>query len=72
MKAAFFREHGGLERIEYGELPDPLPGPGQVRVRVRTGSLNHLDIFVRNGIPGIPVALPPAMGSDGAGVIESV
>ena len=72
MKAAFFREHGGLERIEYGDLPDPAPGPGQVRVRVRAGSLNHLDIFVRNGIPGIPVALPHVMGSDGAGVVESV
>ena len=72
MKAAFFREHGGLERIEYGDLPDPAPGPGQVRVRVRAGSLNHLDIFVRNGIHGIPVALPHVMGSDGAGVVESV
>ncbi|HEX9206111.1 MAG TPA: zinc-binding dehydrogenase [Candidatus Deferrimicrobiaceae bacterium] len=72
MKAAFFREHGGLERIEYGDLPDPVPGPGKVRIRVRAGSLNHLDIFVRNGIPGIPVALPHVMGSDGAGVVESV
>jgi NADPH:quinone reductase-like Zn-dependent oxidoreductase len=72
MKAAYFREHGGLDRIEYGDLPDPVPGPGQVRVRVRAGALNHLDIFVRNGIPGIPVALPHVMGSDGAGVVESV
>jgi len=72
MKAAFFREHGGLEKIEYGELPDPVPGPGRVRVRVKAGALNHLDIFVRNGIPGIPVALPHVMGSDGAGVVESV
>jgi NADPH:quinone reductase-like Zn-dependent oxidoreductase len=72
MKAAFFREHGGPDRIEYGDLPDPVPGPGQVRVRVRAAALNHLDIFVRNGIPGIPVSLPHVMGSDGAGVIESV
>jgi len=72
MKAAFFREHGGLEKIEYGDLPDPVPGPGRVRVRVKAGALNHLDIFVRNGIPGIPVALPHVMGSDGAGVVESV
>ena len=72
MKAAFFREHGGLDRIEYGDLPDPVPGPGQVRVRIRAGALNHLDIFVRTGIPGIPVALPHVMGSDGAGVVESV
>ncbi len=71
MKAAFFREHGGPERIEYGELPEPVPGPGQVRMKVRAGALNHLDIFVRNGIPGIPQALPHVMGSDGAGVIES-
>jgi NADPH:quinone reductase-like Zn-dependent oxidoreductase len=72
VKAVFFREHGGLDRIEYGELPNPVPGPGKVRVRIRAGALNHLDIFVRNGIPGIPVALPHVMGSDGAGVVESV
>ncbi len=72
MKAAFFREHGGIDKIEYGELPDPEPGPGEVRVRVRAGGLNHLDIFVRNGIPGLSVALPHVMGSDGAGVVESV
>jgi NADPH:quinone reductase-like Zn-dependent oxidoreductase len=71
VKAAFFREHGGPEKIEHGELPDPAPGPGQVRVRIRAGALNHLDIFVRSGIPGIPVALPHVMGSDGAGVIDS-
>ncbi|MBI5905815.1 MAG: zinc-binding dehydrogenase [Deltaproteobacteria bacterium] len=72
MKAAFFRRHGGPDTIEYGDLPDPVPGPGRVRVRIRAGALNHLDIFVRNGIPGIPVALPHVMGSDGAGVVESV
>ncbi|MCL5884230.1 MAG: zinc-binding dehydrogenase [Deltaproteobacteria bacterium] len=72
MRAAFFRAHGPLDVIEYGELPDPAPGPGQVRVRIRAAALNHLDIFVRNGIPGIPVALPHVMGSDGAGVVESV
>ncbi len=72
MKAAFFREHGGPEKIEHGDLPDPVPGPGQVRVRIRAGALNHLDLFVLNGIPGIPVALPHVMGSDGAGVVESI
>jgi NADPH:quinone reductase-like Zn-dependent oxidoreductase len=72
MKAAFFREHGGPETITVGELPDPTPGPGQVRVKIRAAALNHLDLFVRNGIPGIPVALPHVMGSDGAGVVESV
>jgi NADPH:quinone reductase-like Zn-dependent oxidoreductase len=72
LKAAFFREHGGLDKIEYGELPDPEPGPGRVRVRIRAGALNHLDLFVLKGIPGIPVALPHVMGSDGAGVVDAV
>ena len=72
MKAAFFREHGSLDKIQYGDLPDPAPGPGQVRVRVRAGALNHLDLFVLGGIPGIPAALPHVMGSDGAGVVDAV
>ncbi len=72
MKAAFIREHGGIDKVLYGELPDPVPGPGQVRVRVRAGALNHLDIFVRNGIPGITQALPHVLGSDGAGVVDAV
>ena len=71
MKAAYLRKHGPLDVIEFGELPAPVPGPGQVRVRVRAGALNHLDIFVRNGIPGIPVPFPHVMGADGAGVVES-
>jgi len=71
VKAAFFREHGGPEKIEVGELPDPVPGPGMVRVRIKAAALNRLDIFVRNGIPGVAPALPHVMGSDGAGVVES-
>ena len=57
MKAAFFRGHGGPDRVEFGDLPEPVAGPGQVRVRVKAAALNHLDIFVRNGIPGIPVEI---------------
>lgn len=72
MKAAFVREHGGLDKILYGDVPAPAAGPGQVRVRVRAGALNHLDIFVREGIPGIGLAMPHVMGSDGAGTVESV
>lgn len=72
MKAAFLNEHGGLDKIRYGDLPDPEPGPGQVRVRIRAGALNHLDIFVRKGVPGIPLAFPHVLGSDGAGVVDAV
>ncbi len=71
MKAVFLREHGGLGNVLYGDVPAPVAGPGQVRVRVRAGALNHLDIFARNGIPGIALAFPHVMGSDGAGTVES-
>ncbi len=72
MKASFIREHGGLDKVQHGDLPDPVPGPGQVRVRVRAGALNHLDLFVRNGIPGLTLAMPHVMGADGAGVVDLV
>ncbi len=71
MKAAYIEGHGGLDAIRFGELPDPAPGPGQIRIRVKAGALNHLDIFVRGGMPGIPSAFPHVLGSDGAGVVES-
>jgi NADPH:quinone reductase-like Zn-dependent oxidoreductase len=72
LRAAFLRAHGGPDNVLHGEVPAPSAGPGQVRVRVRAAALNHLDIFVRNGIPGITLAFPHIMGSDGAGTIESV
>ena len=72
MKASFFRAHGGLDKIQHGDLPDPVPGAGEVRVRIRAGALNHLDLFVRNGIPGLTLALPHVMGADGAGVVDLV
>ncbi len=71
MKAVFLREHGGPGTVLYGDVPAPVAGPGQVRVRIRAGSLNHLDIFVRNGIPGVATAFPHVMGSDGAGTVDS-
>jgi NADPH:quinone reductase-like Zn-dependent oxidoreductase len=70
MKAIFFTHHGGNEVLEYGERPDPVPGAGEVRVAIRAAALNHLDIFVRNGIPGVP--LPQIPGADGAGVVDAV
>jgi NADPH:quinone reductase-like Zn-dependent oxidoreductase len=70
MKAVFFTRHGGNEVLEYGERPDPVPGPGEVRVALRAAALNRLDVFVRNGIPGVP--LPQIPGADGAGVVEAL
>jgi NADPH:quinone reductase-like Zn-dependent oxidoreductase len=70
MKAVFFRQHGGNEVLEYGDLPEPEPGPGEVRIAIRAAALNHLDIFVRNGIPDVP--LPQVPGADGAGVVDAL
>ena len=65
-------EHGGADnvRVEAFELPEP--GPGQVRVGLRAAALNHLDLFVLEGIPGIELPLPHVLGADGAGVVEAV
>ena len=70
MKAVFFETHGGNEVHQYGERPAPEPAAGQVRVAIRAAALNHLDIFVRDGIPGVP--LPQVPGADGSGVVDTV
>jgi len=56
MKAIFFHTHGGVEVLEYGDFPTPEPGPGQVLVRLEAAALNRLDLWVRNGWPGIKLA----------------
>lgn len=72
MKAAYITDHGGPEVVQVGTLPDKVPGPGLVRVRVKAAALNHLDLFVRGGIPGIKLTFPHIPGSDGAGVVDAV
>ena len=69
MRAAFFRQHGGPEVMEVGELPDPTPRPGEVVVRVRAAALNRVDKWVRDGWPGLKLPLPHVLGSDGAGEV---
>ncbi len=68
MKSLFFEKHGGIEVLQLGERPTPEPGPGEVRVAIRAAAVNHLDIFVREGLPGVP--LPQIPGADGAGVVD--
>ncbi len=72
MKAVVFHEHGGPDRLVYQDVPEPTLGPGEVLVRVRACSINHLDLWVRQGIPAYPVTLPHISGSDVAGVVERV
>jgi NADPH:quinone reductase-like Zn-dependent oxidoreductase len=67
MKAVRIHQFGGAEVLTYEDVPDPKPRKDQVLIRVRACSMNHLDIFVRGGLPG--VNLPHIMGSDMAGEI---
>lgn len=72
MRALYFEEHGGLDRLQIGDRPLPEPGAGTVRVALRTSALNHLDLFVLGGLPGVPIGLPHIGGADGAGTIDAV
>ncbi len=72
MKAAVIEKQGGVENITYRDWPDPEAGAGDVVVRVRACGLNHLDIFVRRGMPGFPVPMPFISGGDIAGEIAVV
>ncbi|MGA2112865.1 MAG: zinc-binding dehydrogenase [Anaerolineales bacterium] len=72
MKAAFFRKHGGPEVLEYDQIPTPSPGPGQVLVQVRAAALNHMDLWVRLGWPGLKLEMPHISGADAAGVVAEV
>lgn len=72
MKAVIVRAWGGPENLAVAELPDPTPGPGEVLVRVRYCALNHLDLWVRNGIPAFKIPLPHVLGSDVSGEIAAL
>ena len=72
MKAAVIREHGGVECVTIDEIPEPKAGEGEVVLEVRSAALNHLDIWVRKGRPGVQLDMPHVLGSDGAGVVVEV
>lgn len=69
MKALCFHEHGPPDVLKIEEVPEPAVGPGQVLVEVKCCALNHLDIWVRKGWPGLKLEMPHWGGSDVAGVI---
>jgi NADPH:quinone reductase-like Zn-dependent oxidoreductase len=72
MRGFGFSEHGGLERLGFVEIPEPEPGPSDVRIRVQAAGFNHLDRFTLEGIPGVAVERPHVLGSDGSGVVDRV
>jgi NADPH:quinone reductase-like Zn-dependent oxidoreductase len=72
MKAVYYERHGGPEVLQVGEMEEPVVGPGEVKVDVHAASLNHIDLFVRRGLPGITIPLPHIPGCDAAGVVAEV
>jgi len=70
VKAVRIHEDGGPEVLRYEEAPDPEAGSGDVLIRLRAASLNHLDVWVRKGLPSVPK--PRILGADGAGVVEAI
>jgi NADPH:quinone reductase-like Zn-dependent oxidoreductase len=70
VQAIRIHEDGGPEVLRYEDVPDPGPGPGEVLVRLQAASLNHLDVWVRKGLPSVPK--PRILGGDGAGVVEAL
>lgn len=71
MRAAVFAEFGGPEVVEVREVPVPEPGPGEVRVKVAASAMNHLDLWIRRGLP-IETPMPHIGGSDVAGTVDAV
>jgi zinc-binding alcohol dehydrogenase/oxidoreductase len=70
MKALRIHEDGGPEVLRLDEVDDPVAGPGEVLIRLKAASLNHLDIWLRQGLPSVPK--PRILGADGAGVVEAL
>lgn len=72
MRAITLHEHGDASVLKLETVPDPVPAPGQVLVRVYACALNRLDVWVRNGLPNLKLEYPHVLGSDIAGVVEAV
>jgi zinc-binding alcohol dehydrogenase/oxidoreductase len=68
--AIVIHEDGGPEVLRYEDVPDPVAGRGEVLIRMRAASVNHLDVWTRKGLPSVPK--PRILGADGAGVVEAL
>jgi len=72
MKAIVFHQHGAPDVLKYVDVPDPVIHANEVLVRVKACALNHLDLWVRRGMPNVPIPLPHIPGSDIAGEIAQI
>jgi len=72
MKAAVIHEHGGLDVVRVEDIDEPKPGPGEVVLQVLCAGLNHLDLWVRKGRPGVQLQAAHVLGSDAVGLVAAV
>ena len=72
MKAIVFHQHGTPDVVKYEDAPEPSARPNEVLIRVKACALNHLDLWVRRGIPGVPNPLPHIPGSDVSGEVAQI
>lgn len=72
MKAAIIKEHGSLQNIQVKDVPIPQITPSEVLIETKFGGLNHLDLFVIPGWPGLRLPMPHILGSDGSGIITEI
>lgn len=72
MEAVVIRSHGGPEVLEMAEVPTPTPGRDEAVIKVKACALNHLDLWTREGMPGVAISMPHILGCDVAGVIRQL
>ena len=72
MKAIRFHQHGGPEVLKYEDAPDPKILANEVLVKVKACALNHLDVWVRGGVPGWRIPMPHIVGADISGEVAEV
>ncbi|PWI47200.1 alcohol dehydrogenase [Candidatus Heimdallarchaeota archaeon B3_Heim] len=72
MKAVLLHEHGAIENLKYEDFPTPEPKSNEVLVKIQGVALNHLDLFVRKGLPGLKLEMPHILGSDISGTINEL
>jgi NADPH:quinone reductase-like Zn-dependent oxidoreductase len=72
MRAVTLRSHGGPEVLTVEDLPEPEPQPGEVRIRVEAVAMNHVDLWVRRGLPHLKLGYPFLLGADVSGVVDAV
>ena len=72
MKAVLLESHGPPEVLKYKDIPEIVCGPGKIKIKIKFSSINHLDLWVRSGLPGMHINLPMIMGSDATGTIVEI